>query len=86
MAHPRYVFMIKSADVSHVGNVAVPEGNIELIKILGEMAVQVGEAASKLDDGRFEIVSHDIIMTGSTMTVTFLLRHPGDENKSRKRH
>ena len=82
----KYAFMVKSIDISKVGNVAAEEGNAELTRLLGAVAIQVSQALPSLDDGNFQIVSHDMAISGTTMTITFLLRHSANQPKARKRH
>lgn len=58
-----YAFIVKSFDISDVGNIAAPEGNIKLTEKLANLAIAVGQTLPQLDGGGFEIVSHDTTMT-----------------------
>jgi hypothetical protein len=76
-----YTFIVKSVDISSVGNIAELDSNKELARILGDAAFDVGETLPKMGDGGFQIVSHDITISGTTMTITFLARHPGSNTR-----
>ncbi len=75
MSQQRYAFLVKSVDISGIGNIASEDGNVKLISMLTNIAMDLSKLVPQIDDGNFIVVSHDTTISGSFMTITFLLRN-----------
>jgi hypothetical protein len=70
-----YAFMFQTLDISKIGNIATESGAVAFGKQMVQTSRNLSESLKKLDDGGWEIVSHDINFSGLIAILTFLIRH-----------